>query len=71
MTNVGGIFGILLNTYSGDILGRKKAFMGTVFLTLLGTALSTGAVNYTMLVLGRFIQLMGGWGGVATAVSLP
>jgi MFS family permease len=49
MTNVGGIFGILLNTYSGDILGRKKAFMGTVFLTLLGTALSTGAVNYEML----------------------
>jgi MFS family permease len=53
MTNVGGIFGILFNTYTGEILGRKKAFMGTVFLTLLGTALSTGAVNY-------LIQLMGG-----------
>lgn len=51
----GAILGTIINIFTGDRLGRKKSVFAGACVSIVGCALQGGAVNMTMLIIGRFI----------------
>jgi MFS family permease len=60
----GAILGTIINMLFADMLGRRWTIMIGALISVFGSSLQAGAVNMTMLIVGRFI------GGVAVA-NLP
>jgi EmrB/QacA subfamily drug resistance transporter len=61
---------LLLGGRSSDILGRRRMFIIGLFLFSAGSFLAGIAVNFSMLVVGRVVQGMGGAISSPTALSL-
>ncbi|OQD89669.1 hypothetical protein PENANT_c002G10750 [Penicillium antarcticum] len=51
----GAILGTIINIFTGDRLGRKWSVFTGACISCFGCALQAGAVNMTMLIIGRFI----------------
>ncbi|KAJ6133465.1 hypothetical protein N7471_008680 [Penicillium samsonianum] len=51
----GAILGTIINIFTGDRLGRKRSVFAGACISCFGCALQAGAVNMTMLILGRLI----------------
>ncbi|RAH42504.1 sugar porter family MFS transporter [Aspergillus brunneoviolaceus CBS 621.78] len=51
----GAILGTIINMFTGDRLGRKLSVFAGACISVFGCALQAGAVNMTMLIIGRFI----------------
>jgi MFS family permease len=62
-TSVGGAVGVIINAFINDKWGRKVGFITAALFTLLGVGLTAGSRSVVMLIIGRFILFLGGWGG--------
>jgi MFS family permease len=51
----GAILGTMVNMAGADWAGRKMTVLAGAIVSVLGCALQAGAVNMTMLIIGRFI----------------
>ncbi|PYH28363.1 general substrate transporter [Aspergillus neoniger CBS 115656] len=51
----GAILGTIINIFTGDRLGRKMSVFAGACISIVGCALQGGAINMTMLIIGRFI----------------
>ena len=65
----GAAAGAIIQGFTGDALGRKKAIVMSALFCILGGALTAGSVNIAMLIVSRFIQGLG-LGQSVTLVSL-
>lgn len=57
----GAAIGTVIQGYTGDWLGRRKALAIAGSISLLGTAVVAGSVNLPMLFVFRFISGLGRW----------
>jgi MFS family permease len=55
----GAGIGALIQGWSGDYLGRKKAFTISLAVALIAGALVAGSVNVAMFIVFRFVQGLG------------
>lgn len=59
MITLGAFIGALNQGWIADWISRKRSLMVAVVVFVIGSALQTAAVNYAMLVVGRFIGGIG------------
>lgn len=51
----GAILGTIINVFTGDRLGRKRAVFAGACVSCFGCALQAGSINMAMLIVGRLI----------------
>lgn len=66
---IGALFGALLCTWVGDVLGRRKVIFGAAMLTLVGEILQCTSFQLAQFVVGRFI-LGAGVGALSATVPV-
>lgn len=65
MITLGAFIGAINQGWIADWISRKRSLMVAVVVFTIGSTLQTAAVDYTMLVVGRFI------GGIGIGQSVP
>jgi MFS family permease len=65
MITLGAFIGAINQGWIADWISRKRSLMVAVVVFTIGSTLQTAAVNYAMLVVGRFI------GGIGIGQSVP
>jgi MFS family permease len=59
MITLGAFIGAINQGWIADWISRKRSLMVAVVVFVIGSAIQTGAIDYTMLVIGRFIGGIG------------
>ncbi|KFZ13135.1 hypothetical protein V502_06758 [Pseudogymnoascus sp. VKM F-4520 (FW-2644)] len=68
MLQLGGSLGTLLQSWVADRCGRKKAMQPGAIVFIIGSIVQAAAMNYSMLIVGRFV---GGFGVGMLALVAP
>lgn len=67
---MGSIVGAVLLGYLCDVMGRRKGYLISVILFVMGALISASATNYEVLILGRSLVGLGIGGEIPSSVTL-